>query len=179
MKKTTKGAFAAGGAAAILLGGAGTLAYWTDSVTANGGTLSSGSISLGSVTCAGWKHVEDDASVVKIVPGDQVYNDCDTSLTLVGDHIGATLAIDPASIPTTTALGADLSAAVTLEDSTGTPIAAVTSAGTTSLTAHIVVTFPYGDATTISTNDSQSGTATLDALDLTAVQTHEATPTAP
>ena len=33
MKKSTKGALAAGGAAFLLLGGAGSLAYWTDTPT--------------------------------------------------------------------------------------------------------------------------------------------------
>lgn len=173
MKKSTKGLLAGGAAAVLLLGGAGSLAYWTDDAPVDGGSLTAGSIDLGDVTCGGWKHVENDLAVVKIVPGDQVYNDCTSTLTLVGDHIGATLAIDPATMPTG-ALADELTASVELQDSTGAPIAAVTAEGTTDVTAHIVVTFGYAAAT----NGSQTGTAVLDGLTLSAVQTHENTPTA-
>lgn len=167
MKKTTKGSLAAGAAAVLLLGGASTLAFWNDTATVNGGTLSSGSIELGAVTCAGWKHTEDDSAVTKIVPGDNVYQECATNLTLVGDHIGATLTIDPASMPTG-ALADELVASVALQDSLGAPISSVTGEGTTAVTAVITVDFdgPTG------TNASQTGLATLDALTLTAVQTH-------
>lgn len=167
MKKSTKGSIAAAAAAVLLLGGASTLAFWNDTATVNGGTLESGSIELGAVTCGGWKHTEDDSAVTKIVPGDNVYQECDTSLTLVGEHIGATLTIDPASIPAG-ALADELDATVALEDSTGTAISSVTAPGTTALTAKITVDFdgPGG------TNASQNGTAVLDALTLTATQTH-------
>lgn len=37
MRKTTKGALAAGAAAALLIGGAGTLAYWAAEDSADGG----------------------------------------------------------------------------------------------------------------------------------------------
>lgn len=174
MKKSTKGLFAGGAAAVLLLGGAGSLAYWTDDAPVDGGSLTAGEISLGAVTCTGWKHVETDLAVAKIVPGDEVYNDCTTTLTLVGDHIGATLAIDPASMPAGS-LADELDADVALQDSAGAPIAAVTAEGTTDVTAHITVTFGYAAAT----NNSQTGTAVLDGLTLSAVQTHENTPTAP
>lgn len=172
MKKTTKGLAAAGAAAVLLLGGAGSLAYWTDDAPVTGGTLTAGSIELGAVTCAGWKHVEDDSAVTLIVPGDEVYNLCTTTLTLTGDHIGATVEIDAASLPTGP-LADELDASVALEDENGAPVAAVTE--TSDVTARISVTFGYAAAT----NGSQLGTATLDALTLDAVQTHDATPTAP
>lgn len=177
MKKSTKGALAASAAAVLLLGGAGTLAYWTDDAAVNGGTITAGSIDLGAVTCSGWLHAEDDSAVVNVVPGDSVYNDCATSITLEGDHIGATLDIDEASIPTG-ALADELDAAVTLRDADGDPIAAVAAEGTTAVTARIAVDFPYGtvsapDPTTGASNGSQNGTAVLDAMTLVAVQTHE------
>lgn len=169
MKKSTKGAIATGAAAILLLGGASTLAFWNDDAAISGGTLASGSIELGTVTCGTWKHTEDDSTVVKIVPGDNVYKDCTTTLTLVGDHIGATLAIDPASIPTG-ALADELDASVVLTDAAGLaiPSNAITEEGTTNLRARITVDFdgPGG------TNDSQDGTAVLDAIDLVATQTH-------
>lgn len=169
MKKTTKGLVATSAAAVLLLGGAGSLAYWTDDAAVDGGTLTAGSIDLGPVDCGdGWKHVEDDSVVTTIVPGDEVYNDCVTTLTLVGDHIGATLAIDPASI------SGDLAAAlatpdVELQDSAGATISAVDAPGTTEVTAHLTVSFPYGTED----NTSQTDVATLDSLTLVAEQTHD------
>ena len=41
MNRTTKGAIAAGAAAVLLLGGAGSLAYWSDCQDAAGGTINS------------------------------------------------------------------------------------------------------------------------------------------
>ena len=55
MKKSTKGAVAVAAAAVLLTGGAGTLAYWSDSVDLPGGSISSGSLSLGTPDCgSGW-----------------------------------------------------------------------------------------------------------------------------
>ena len=180
MKKSTKGLLAAGTAAVLLTGGAGTLAYWTADTAVNAGTLSSGTITLGAVTCGGWKHTENDATVTKIVPGDTVYNDCPTTLTLVGDHIGATLAIDPASFGSST-LATSLTPTVALRNTaTGAPIAAVTSQGTTNVTARVSVTVPYGgpvstpDPRTGASNGSKDGTAVLNSMNLIAVQTHQA-----
>ena len=54
MKKSTKGALAATTAGVLLLGGAGSLAFWSDSI--GGSTISSGHISLDDTTagdCAG------------------------------------------------------------------------------------------------------------------------------
>ena len=61
MKKSTKGALAAGGAAVLLLGGAGSLAYWTASGSVPGGSLTSGSMTLSSVTCGSWTYGGVDA----------------------------------------------------------------------------------------------------------------------
>ena len=177
MKKSTKGTLAAAAAAVLLLGGAGSLAYWTDDATVDGGTLNSGSIALGEVDCAGWLHVGTDAPVVKIVPGDEVYNDCTTTLTLEGDNIGATLEIDDAAIGDSD-LADELEADVALRDSAGDPIDSVDGEGDTDVTARITVDFPYGgpvstpDPRTGADNDSQNGTAVLDELTLIAVQTN-------
>ena len=71
MKKSTKGALAAAAAGTLLLGGAGTYAFWTDTATVDGGDIASGSITLSSVVCADdWTHSENDDVVEFIVPGD-------------------------------------------------------------------------------------------------------------
>lgn len=103
MKKSTKGLIAAGAAGVLLLGGAGTLAFWTDDATVDGGELASGSIALTATDCstAAWKHLEDDADADLLVPGDSVYKECTVTLVMEGDHIAADVEIDPDSLPAT------------------------------------------------------------------------------
>lgn len=175
MKKSTKGLVAAGAATVLLMGGAGTLAYWTADTDVDAGDLEAGSISLESLACDGFVH-SDGSPVTLIVPGDVVTNDCDVTLVLEGDNIGADLTIDPASIPAGP-LGDELDPEVELQDSTGAVIDEVEGEGTYTLTAQVTVTFPYGGPVTDppqtgADNDSQNGTAVLDALELIAVQTN-------
>ncbi|HWJ82692.1 MAG TPA: alternate-type signal peptide domain-containing protein [Nocardioides sp.] len=172
MKKTTKGAIAAGGAAVLLLGGAGTLAYWTDSQTVPGGSFSTGSLGLGAPSCSGWTYTSTNAAATTLVPGDQVAEDCSFVITASGDHLSAALTTPnnltlPAPAGTTT-----WSATVnTTYQLNGGAVTEVTSANDgQTLVAHIVVTFPFGDATTVNANDTQLKTSTLDDLTVTLTQ---------
>lgn len=184
MKKTTKGALAAGAAATLLLGGAGSLAYWTSSTSVAGGSLTSGSISLTGVTCAAtWTYGGADAGpatpVTAIVPGDEVQKTCTGTITLVGDHIAATVAVDPASWSTTNALSNALQASATLTSPAGGTITGPTPAGGTPVSFTIDVQFPYGgpvsspSPTTGADNTTQVETATLNTINVVAVQTHQ------
>lgn len=180
MKKSTKGALAAGAAAFLLLGGAGTLAYWTDDATVDGGAVDAGSIDLLNVQCAtDWTYDDDTTTVLttvtSIVPGDTIVKQCTGDLVLVGDHIGATVDISDASLTSLTGLADELTFTAVLTDPAG---GSVTGAGTHAVTIDLTVDFPYGtvsapDPTTGDDNDSQLDTATLDAITLVAVQTHE------
>ena len=164
MKKTTKGALAAGGAAVLLLGGAGTIAFWTADDTVDGGSITSGSMTLTDVTCgADW--LEGGVAVAVLVPGDTVTKTCTGTLTLVGDHIGATVALDDSSVA-----GAELAFANEIDVTAAMtePAATLTDPGTYDVTVEITVTFPGDPAT----NASQGDTAALDQLQLTATQTH-------
>lgn len=172
MKKSTKGALAAAAAGTLLLGGAGSLAYWSESTTVDGGDLASGSITLTSVTCdTDFIHVEDEGdlnppAVVNIVPGDEITKECTGTLTLVGDHIGATVTLDPASVSSLNgSLGSEVVATATMTS----PAATVSDAGTYPVTIDIDVTFP----TTVTSETSQTSTASLNALTLVATQTHD------
>ena len=179
MKKSTKGALAAGAAAALLLGGAGSLAYWTDQGTANGGSITTGSLSLSDGTCAGgWTYADgSDAggAVTTIVPGDSITRDCTFTVNGSGDHLTAEVSA-PGDLTYTTTGGTPTTMQLTASgtyDVGGTTVAdgdsfAVTDGST--LTAHIVVTFPYGDATTINADDTENLTATLNAITVTLTQ---------
>lgn len=179
MKKSTKGALAAAGAAALLLGGAGSLAYWTDQGTANGGTITTGTMSLSGGACDGnWTYVGgsgDGGTVTTIVPGDEITKDCTFTVTGNGDHLTANLSApadvtytvpggNPATMQLTSSATYDLDG-TTYGDGDSFPIS-----GTQTLTAHIDVTFPYGDATAVNANDTQNITATLDAITVTLTQ---------
>lgn len=181
MRKSTKGALAAGTAAVLLLGGAGSLAYWTDNATVAGDSLTSGSIDLTAVTCGAWAYGGVDAGtpatpVTAIVPGDQIVKQCTGTLTLVGDHIGATVSLDAASWAAANPLTAEL---LTPTATMTSPAATISNPGTYPVTIDVTVSFPYGgpvsapDATTGAENGSQVQTATLNDLELVAVQTHD------
>src|SRR5205085_10847187 len=95
MKKSTKGALATSAAAVLLLGGAGTLAFWNDSATVPGGTVQSGQLELGAPDCgAGW--TLDDGSLFTtqlLVPGDSLTKVCTVDLLATGAHLGADLVV--------------------------------------------------------------------------------------
>lgn len=174
MKKSTKGAVAAAGAAVLLLGGAGTLAYWTDEGTASGGTLTTGNMALSDGTCeAGWTY-PDGSAVATIVPGDSITKSCSFEVTGSGDHLTATVSapgeVTYTTDKTTTTMQLTASADYELG---GEPVGDGDSFaidGPTTLVAEVEVVFPYGDATTINANDTQDVTATLDAITITLTQ---------
>ncbi len=167
MKKSTKGALAVSVAALLLLGAGGTVAFWTDETTADGGEISSGELTLTAVTCdADWSYAEGDtaATVDVIVPGDTVTKSCSGTLTLAGNHIGATVTATDTGLP-----AGSLADELVVSGTMTSPAATVTGPGTYPVSIDISVEFPYG---TVADNDSQLQTAALDAITVTAVQTH-------
>lgn len=178
MKKTTKGALAAVAGGSLLFGGAGSLAYWTDSDTVTGATINSGSLTLGAPDCtteAGthdWQFDNGDTFTPAsdtIVPGDTVSKICTLTLTLVGSHIGATLGAAGATFATANDLTAELVPTATFTVA-GDPLTdPITAAGTYLITAELEVVFDGATAT----NDSQSLSAALDSITVTATQTHD------
>jgi len=168
MKKSTKGALAAGSAAVLLLGGAGSLAYWTADGAVDGGTITAGSLTLTDVTCdADW--VEGTTVITTIVPGDTVTKQCTGTLTLVGEHIGATVALDTSSVAAVeTAFNNEITVTATMTS----PAATITAPGTYDVTVSLSVAFD-GPGATNTTNTVPGTTSDLDQLSLTATQTHD------
>ena len=109
MKKSTKGALAAAGAAALLVGGAGTLAFWTDDETVPGGTIDAGHLALvtdgTNAGCGDWELDSGEQAPVTwadgdpLVPGDVLTKECLFTIDAEGNHLRATVA---ASTPNTT-----------------------------------------------------------------------------
>lgn len=180
MKKSTKGAIAAGGAAVLLLGGAGTLAFWSESTTVDGGTLTSGELTLDAADCAAaeWvyaddAHGTDGDPVTLIVPGDTVEKTCDITIGGTGDHLRAEITADEESVANA-AIGTDtllVTAALTGQPE-GTPIDID---GPTTVTVTISVEFPYDEAANggNADNGSEDQTANLDDIELVATQVHD------
>ena len=188
MKKTTKGALAAVAGGSLLLGGAGSLAYWTGDSTVTGDSISSGTLDMSAPDCAddavagthGWQFDNTNAGFDpandEIVPGDTLTKVCDITLNLVGSHIGATLAFDTAAWGAGSATGLTDELVPDVQFTVdGNPYAPITAAGTYVIRAAISVDFPYG----VEDNDSNSPLAgpalqaILDDIVVTATQTHD------
>lgn len=111
MHKSTKAALATGAAAFLLLGGAGTLAYWTDTADVSGTTLESGYLEVTNNDCgtATWQldNGGGDAAAAVIVPGDVITKTCSFTIDGEGDHFDD-VAIDIASPAFTAGSDGDL-----------------------------------------------------------------------
>jgi alternate signal-mediated exported protein len=179
MNKTTKGALAGGAAAALLLGGLGSLAYWTDAETIGGGAINSGHLAL--VTgganngCGAWQLDSGEAVGLTyvagdpLVPGDVLTRVCNYTIDAAGNHLRATVDIDtPTLTPGTGSFGSDLTTDVSDITVDGVAAASFTEANNgDTLTATVTLTFA-----STSGNTTQDVTAVLDDLTLTATQVH-------
>ncbi|MBM4517319.1 alternate-type signal peptide domain-containing protein [Rhodococcus hoagii] len=100
MNKKTKGAIAAGAAAALLAGGAGSFALWSDSETLNGGTITAGTLTLTAQGSPSWSDENGaiDISTFRAVPGDVLTYKAQAVVGATGDNLEAAITVDPASI---------------------------------------------------------------------------------
>lgn len=174
MKNTTKGALAAATAAVLLMGGAGSLASWSDTETLTGGSVQAGNLSLDAPTCdASWKYAVgkagNGANVGRFVPGDVVSKSCTFTVNGAGDNLQASL-----STPTTVAMtGNNVSATVVTSYKLGaaamTLPATITSADNAKVvTATFTATFPFGP--TVNANNMQNAVASLNNITVNLTQ---------
>lgn len=175
MNRTTKGAIAAGAAAVLLLGGAGSLAYWTDTDAVDGDTFTAGSMSLEPLNgCNVWNLDTAEPGgqpfvpgTDRLVPGDVVTKLCTFTVDAVGTHLRATveavagtdsgdlLTSGPLTVGSTLAIGV-------------TPVTEITEANDgDTLTVAVTVTFDSA-----SDNGSQTDSAVLDDIDIDTTQVH-------
>jgi alternate signal-mediated exported protein len=170
MKKSTKGALAAGAAASILLGGAGSLAYWTDTATVTGTAITAGHLKLTNGSCAGWK-LDDGALLAagdKIVPGEVLTQKCTYTVDAAGKHIKASFNVSSPTWASATGLSNELTTAATYKVGTATVTGATPVVNGDVITADVTVTFDGAAAT----NGSQDLGATLNDITVTATQSH-------
>jgi alternate signal-mediated exported protein len=166
MQKSLKGALAAGVGGVLLLGGAGTLAYWTGAVSVPGQTgINSGKLSLTDTTVGGCPAVGWllDTAVAgggafnpvtaTIVPGDVLTKTCTYLVGAAGTHLHATL------VPTAPGATGDLSSALTVGGTFMDGVTTVTDITEAmdghTVTAKITVTFlpASGNATQVKVAD--------------------------
>ena len=170
MQNSIKGALAAITGGALLLGGAGSLAYWSDESTIGGADIESGTLALSAPSCAGWKLDGDTAfAAQKLVPGDVLTQVCTFTVTAEGAHLAATFDV---STPTwdeadalTGELDVDAAYRIDAEPVTAFPAAV---ANEDVVTATVTVAFDGAAAT----NASRSISSALDDITITATQSH-------
>lgn len=179
MQNSIKGALAAVVGGTLLVGGAGTLAYWNDTEAVPGTGINSGKLGLvvdgENEGCGGW--VLDggtpfDGATMDLVPGDELTKTCEFTIVAEGEHLDATLAVSAPSLSVDAAsVGApgNTLGAVVGDVLVGGQAATAfdeTDNGKT-LTASVTVTFD-GSAD----NSTQDFRAALADLTLTATQQH-------
>lgn len=173
MKNSTKGAIAAAAAATILLGGAGTLAYWSDTDEIPGNGFEAGSLSLTPAgLCGAWTLDADEAvagasfdpTTDLLVPGDVVTKECTFTIDAEGAHMRASVVAEPGT--NTGALLSDLDITTALEIG-GSVVSEITEDDDEDvLTVTISAAF---DPAATGNMDAQ---AVLDAIDIVTTQIH-------
>lgn len=178
MKKSTKGALAGGAAAFLLLGGAGSLAYWTDNADVNGTTVESGHLAVINNDCgtADWELDNSGGAIApstRIVPGDTITKTCSFEIDGEGDHFD-NVGISIAS-PGFTA-GSD----ATLVSKLGTVSASykdhlnntVASGATLNVGEVVTASFSFTFDPNTPNHVAENAVATLDTIAITVTQNH-------
>lgn len=97
MNKMTKGAIATGIGVALLLGGGGTLALWSDSEGSDAGTIAAGNLDLQTSVEGTWYSdlagTTVNISSHKIIPGETLTYSQELTLALAGNELEATVGI--------------------------------------------------------------------------------------
>jgi alternate signal-mediated exported protein len=189
MNKTTKGSLAAGAAAVLLLGGAGSLAFWTDDASINGGTITSGDLTLDAGVCEDWTYVSDGTTaadsagqpVELFVPGDVITNTCTFVVGATGDNLEAAIAATDAEFTaggTSLTLEPETTYAIDGDDARdfvdGDLITSLDDGAT--ITATIEVEIPFGTADgsgvtpRVNENDTQNITTGLEDITIALTQ---------
>ncbi|KQV76726.1 hypothetical protein ASC61_17915 [Aeromicrobium sp. Root344] len=184
MKKSTKGALAAAAAGTLLLGGAGSLAFWSDSDIIGGGTINAGHISITEAvpgTCASTPFSFDAGGTgantpgahdyvpgtSHIVPGDKLTKVCTFTVNASGDHLTANLVATGGAGTGTLSTKTTTSADFTVGGNAQTVLTEADD--TKTLIATITVDFPYGVS---SDNSSQDGALNVSAYTIALTQVH-------
>jgi alternate signal-mediated exported protein len=185
MNKITKGAIAGAAGIALLLGGAGSFALWSDSTIIDAGTVTAGTLQFVDSPNDGTWTINNvsagtDITSHRVVPGDVLTFTKLVTVKATGDNLRAELSLNPASIqyvssPANDALvGALLSQPIGFSASTTSNVTyangVVSVSGQdadTTATITVTLTFPEG---AVGDNSAQDGQINLDGLEFTLTQ---------
>ncbi|MEO6942045.1 MAG: alternate-type signal peptide domain-containing protein [Terrimesophilobacter sp.] len=168
MNKLTKSAIAGAAGIALLLGGAGSLAYWNSSATVGTSTINSGQLTIAATGTTTTAYTTGGGPVGLIVPGDSVTLTQPVTITATGDNLKAALTIDQAALAgslkdlfttpfvVTAYVGGSPISGFTLSNMTGAQAATITS-------VRVVVVFPSTVGDTVGT-EGQNGSLQLGTL---------------
>ncbi|WP_341230559.1 alternate-type signal peptide domain-containing protein [Nocardioides salarius] len=196
MRASLKAALAGVAGAGLLLGGAGSLAFWDDTEDLTGGTITPGVLDLGAPSCDPWQldtaGGDFDLDTDTIVPGDTLVQVCELTLDVTGGHLKAEIEADAPSFGGTNDLDSALQAAAVYEldtdavdDDTGEtvidpeagPVEFTVANDGQTLRVEMTLTFPFGSSVSNVTNngpDAANGAedATLEDTTITVTQSN-------
>ena len=178
MKKLTKAAIAGAAGIALLLGGAGTLAYWNADATAAGGTITAGELTIVPVGAGAWTDANGPITIAdfRAVPGDVLTYTATFDVTAVGDNLTATAALTGDSIAAASASPEDVALAGLLQDSATFTIDGATTTtltalpGTQQVEVNVTIEWPF-DGAPVDDNAAMNGAVSLDDMTITLTQT--------
>jgi alternate signal-mediated exported protein len=96
MNRLIKGALAAGTGVVLLLGGAGTLAYWNAETSVDGGTITAGNLTLTNSGSPAWTDqtgTSIDIATFRVVPGDTLTLTQAVTFSATGNNLVGTLSL--------------------------------------------------------------------------------------
>lgn len=178
MNKLTKSTIAAAAGIALLMGGAGTLAFWNDTIDAGAaGSITAGTMSLSNSTAGTWTDQNGqgvDINAFRAVPGDVLTYKTKVDVAAIGDNLTGTIGIGTASIAPATAGAADTKLADLLTDSAtftvnGAAGSTFTATGTPQA-VDVTVTITWPSGTPSADNLAKLGSVSLADFAITATQ---------
>jgi len=165
MNKLVSGSVAVAAGIALLMGGAGSLALWNDSVTANAGTVSSGTLDVSSGTAGSWS-----PNLAKIVPGDTVVYTQTLNLSATGDNLKATVSSNIGTI-TNNITGSTATSTFVVKNSSN--VVVIPTAGVYTLngayTVEVTITVAFDSGTSGTTGQNASVNLSTLAISVTQV----------
>ena len=186
MRSVTKAVIAGAAGLALLAGGAGSLAYWTDTKTGSSVVISSGDLSLGSIADGtGWK-IQQNASGVSpaqassatyvpgttlVVPGDVLTNTISVPVSVTGLNNKATLVVTGAA-GTSNALSTALVPTIVSVNGVSGNTATITPATTSPVSVMVSITIPWSSTV----DNTTKNLSTSYTLSYTLTQVAAATP---
>jgi len=157
MKNATKAVIAGVAGLALLTGGAGSLAYWTDTKNGSATSIQSGTLTLGSISDGSWtlqqnaSDLPDDttasgttpyvAGTTLIVPGDTLSQTVQVPVTVTGTDNRARIAVSGIVAGTGTDLGSALTPTIASVNGTAGTSALITTTGDVAVV--VTITFPW------------------------------------